>query len=58
MVLKSSRVGVFHRPSFLCEGLRFPKKVDLLGIPLVKSVAMLTSMFEVLQHTVGALVVV
>jgi hypothetical protein len=56
VIFKISRVGVFQRSSFLCEGLRFPKKVDLLRIPLVKSIAMLASMFEVLH--LGALAVV
>jgi hypothetical protein len=37
-------LGVLHMSSLLFEGLRLPKKLDLKGIPLTKSVVMLASM--------------
>jgi len=38
------QVGDLWRPSFLSEGLRLPKKLDLLRTPLPKSVATLAAM--------------
>ena len=50
------QVGDLHRPSFLYEGLRLPKKLDLQRSPLARSVAMLiiissVIMLELLHHT-------
>ena len=39
-----SQVGVLHRPSFLSEGLRLPKKLDLHKPPLANNIAMLVAM--------------
>lgn len=42
IILKEmSQVGVLFKSSFLCEGLRLPKKLGLWRIPLAKSVTML-----------------
>jgi hypothetical protein len=38
------KVGVLRRPSFLSEGLKWPKVLDLQRTPLTKNVAMLTVM--------------
>ena len=50
------QVGALLRPSFLSEGLRSSKKLDMQRTPLAKSFALLTSMsffhscFEVALH--------